>query len=103
MLHDRTYAYMYIAHFTGRMLLTMLSHLNDQLIALVTQFYHSTSLIGIAIAMAIESCCIPLPSEVIMPVSGILIANGTLLKGEPVWLSIFLVSLAGAIGCLLGS
>ncbi|BCL80488.1 alkaline phosphatase [Ktedonobacteria bacterium brp13] len=81
----------------------MLSHLNDQLIALVTQFYHSTSLVGIAIAMALESCCIPLPSEVVMPVAGILIANGTLLKGEPVWLSLFLVSLAGAIGCLLGS
>jgi membrane protein DedA with SNARE-associated domain len=53
--------------------------------------------------MAIESCCIPLPSEVVMPVAGIMIAQGTILRGVNPLLAIFLVALAGAIGCLIGS
>lgn len=50
---------------------------------------------GIVLLMGIESACIPLPSEVIMPFSGFLVSQGrfTLLQ----------VSLAGTIGCLLGS
>src|SRR5437763_13738287 len=45
--------------------------------------------------MAIESACIPLPSEVIMPFSGYLVHTG----GFYVWL----VALAGAVGCVVGS
>jgi len=51
--------------------------------------------LGIMLAMAIESACIPLPSEVIMPFSGFLVALGKL--------NFWLVTLFGAIGCLLGS
>jgi len=50
---------------------------------------------GIVLMMAIESACIPLPSEVIMPFSGYLVAGGQL--------NLNLVAIAGAIGCLLGS
>lgn len=50
---------------------------------------------GIALAMAIESCCIPLPSEIIMPFSGFLVATGQF--------NLHLVALAGAIGCVIGS
>jgi membrane protein DedA with SNARE-associated domain len=50
---------------------------------------------GIVTMMAIESACIPLPSEVIMPFSGYLVADGRL--------SLNLVAMAGAVGCLLGS
>jgi len=50
---------------------------------------------GIVLMMAIESACIPLPSEVIMPFSGYLVADGRL--------SLNLVAIAGAVGCLLGS
>jgi membrane protein DedA with SNARE-associated domain len=50
---------------------------------------------GIVLMMAIESACIPLPSEVIMPFSGYLVARGQL--------NLNLVAIAGAIGCLLGS
>src|SRR5436305_14355916 len=53
--------------------------------------------------MAIESCCIPLPSEIVMPVAGIMISRGTILKGTNPLLAIFLVALSGAIGCLIGS
>ncbi len=50
---------------------------------------------GIVLLMAIESACIPLPSEIIMPFSGFLV-----FKGE---MSLLFVALAGAIGCVLGS
>ena len=50
---------------------------------------------GIVLMMAIESACIPLPSEVIMPFSGSLVASGRF--------SLNLVAFAGAVGCLLGS
>jgi membrane protein DedA with SNARE-associated domain len=50
---------------------------------------------GIAVAMAIESACIPLPSEVIMPFAGYLVSQGRF--------SLWGVALAGAIGCTLGS
>jgi membrane protein DedA with SNARE-associated domain len=50
---------------------------------------------GIAILMAIESACIPLPSELIMPFAGYLVFEGTM---RLVW-----VATAGAIGCNLGS
>jgi membrane protein DedA with SNARE-associated domain len=50
---------------------------------------------GIVLLMAIESACIPLPSEIIMPFSGYLVYTGRF--------NIWLVSIAGAIGCVLGS
>jgi membrane protein DedA with SNARE-associated domain len=50
---------------------------------------------GIVLLMAIESACIPLPSEVIMPFSGYLVAIGRF--------NLSLVAVAGAFGCLLGS
>ncbi len=50
---------------------------------------------GVALLMAIESACIPLPSEVIMPFSGYLVSRGVL--------DLWLVSLAGAVGCVIGS
>lgn len=50
---------------------------------------------GVMLMMAIESACIPLPSEVIMPFAGFLA-----FKGE---LDLWWVSVAGAFGCVLGS
>jgi membrane protein DedA with SNARE-associated domain len=50
---------------------------------------------GIVLLMAIESACIPLPSEIIMPFAGFLVS-----KGE---MSLLGIALAGAIGCVLGS
>jgi len=50
---------------------------------------------GIVLLMGIESACIPLPSEIIMPFSGYLV-----FKGE---MTLWGVALAGAIGCVLGS
>ena len=50
---------------------------------------------GIVLLMAIESACIPLPSEIIMPFSGYLVSTGEM--------NLWLVGLAGAVGCVLGS
>ena len=50
---------------------------------------------GIILLMAIESACIPLPSEIIMPFSGYLVYTG---RFNLLW-----VATAGAIGCNLGS
>lgn len=83
----------------------MLAHLTDTLISLITNFYAMTGLFGIALAMAIESCCIPLPSEIVMPLAGIMIAKNSIwgLEGVNPWLALVLVALAGATGCLAGS
>src|SRR5256885_3533692 len=51
--------------------------------------------LGIVALMAIESACIPLPSEIIMPFSGYLVYTG---RFKLLW-----VALAGALGCNLGS
>ena len=50
---------------------------------------------GITLLMAIESACIPLPSELIMPFAGYLVSQGRF--------SLFWVATAGALGCNLGS
>ena len=50
---------------------------------------------GIVLLMAIESACIPLPSEVIMPFSGYLASIG---RFKLTW-----VAFAGALGCNVGS
>jgi membrane protein DedA with SNARE-associated domain len=50
---------------------------------------------GIVLLMAIESACIPLPSELIMPFAGFLASQGRF--------NLFWAATAGAIGCNLGS
>lgn len=81
----------------------MLTHLTDIITAFITNLYATTGLAGIVLAMAIESCCIPLPSEIVMPLAGVMIVEGKILAGVNPWLSLVLVALAGAIGCLIGS
>lgn len=51
--------------------------------------------LGIVVLMAIESACIPLPSEIIMPFAGYLVSTGQL--------DLYLAATAGAIGCNIGS
>ena len=50
---------------------------------------------GVMLLMAIESACIPLPSEIIMPFAGFLVS-----KGE---MTLMGIALAGALGCVIGS
>jgi membrane protein DedA with SNARE-associated domain len=50
---------------------------------------------GIVLLMGIESACIPLPSEIIMPFSGYLVYTGQF--------NLWAVGVAGAVGCVVGS
>src|SRR6266851_9105116 len=71
----------------------------EKIIALITAFIIATISTlgygGVLLMMAIESACIPLPSEVIMPFAGYLVSTGRF--------SLQAVAIAGAVGCLLGS
>jgi membrane protein DedA with SNARE-associated domain len=71
----------------------------EQFFALAFKFVHwvidGTGYVGIAILMAIESACIPLPSEIIMPFAGYLAGEGRF--------NLYWAATAGAIGCNLGS
>src|ERR1700687_2271185 len=51
--------------------------------------------LGIALLMGIESACVPLPSEIIMPFSGYLVYTGRF--------NLWAVGVAGAFGCVVGS
>jgi membrane protein DedA with SNARE-associated domain len=50
---------------------------------------------GVVLLMGIESACIPLPSEIIMPFAGYLVYTGQF--------SLHGAALAGAVGCIAGS
>lgn len=58
---------------------------------------------GIVLLMAFESMCLPIPSEVVLPFAGALVALGRLgITGDPMW-DTLLVALAGTLGCTIGS
>lgn len=54
---------------------------------------------GVIALMAIESACIPIPSEIIMPLAGGLLIKG---HGLPIAFNL-LAGVFGAIGCTIGS
>jgi len=68
---------------------------------IIQNWYIATGYIGIVLAMALESCLIPLPSEIVMPLAGLFVATGAATSTGK--LDLFGVALAGAIGCLIGS
>jgi membrane protein DedA with SNARE-associated domain len=65
------------------------------LVQFVTHVIDSGGYAGIVALMAIESACIPLPSEIIMPFAGYLVYKGSF--------NLLWVATAGALGCNLGS
>jgi membrane protein DedA with SNARE-associated domain len=73
----------------------MIARTLSVLSAFIISVISSSGYLGIVALMAIESACIPLPSEVIMPFSGYLVYAG---RFHLLW-----VATAGAIGCNLGS
>jgi membrane protein DedA with SNARE-associated domain len=70
---------------------TIITELSRFVIACISKFGYA----GIVFTMAVESACIPLPSEIIMPFSGYLVTTGEF--------TLWGVTLAGAVGNLLGS
>ncbi|MBI2459600.1 MAG: DedA family protein [Parcubacteria group bacterium] len=69
------------------------------IISVITNFIINTisawGYLGVGTLMAVESACVPLPSEIIMPFAGFLVAQGKF--------SLLGVTLAGALGCTVGS
>lgn len=83
----------------ARASITLMFFMAKKILAVLFVFIKSvigvTGYGGIALLMAIESACIPLPSELIMPFAGYLVFDGKM--------SLFWAATAGALGCNLGS
>jgi membrane protein DedA with SNARE-associated domain len=77
--------------------MSVLTGLEESLINLIQNWYLATGYLGIVIAMTLESCGIPLPSEIVMPLAGFFVFT------HPDTFSLVGVALAGAIGCVIGS
>src|ERR1700755_1425685 len=67
------------------------------------------SYFGVAVLMAIESACIPLPSELIMPYAGAMSDPGVATALQTMYgvdvpaFNLVIAAIAGALGCNLGS
>lgn len=73
----------------------MISSIIEKLVVFTTAVISAMGYGGIVLLMAIESACIPLPSEIIMPFAGYLVFRGEMtLQGA---------AIAGAVGCVVGS
>jgi len=73
----------------------MIAHIIEILAGWITAVISTAGYGGVMLLMAIESACIPLPSEIIMPFSGYLVYMGRF--------SLLAVATWGAIGCNVGS
>src|SRR3989454_2523325 len=73
----------------------MIARIIEILSAFIVATISTLGYSGIVLLMAIESACIPLPSEIIMPFAGYLVSTGQM--------NIWGVGFAGAVGCVLGS
>src|SRR6186997_679536 len=73
------------------MIARIIEYLSSFIVATISMLGYS----GVVLLMAIESACIPLPSEIIMPFSGYLVSRGEM--------NLWLVGIAGAVGCVVGS
>src|SRR5437868_14599522 len=74
----------------------MVENIIAKLAVFIIAAISATGHFGILLMMAIESACIPLPSEIIMPFSGYLVHTGR-------FTSLLWVATVGALGCNLGS
>ncbi|MHB1326410.1 MAG: DedA family protein [Thermoleophilia bacterium] len=81
----------------------MISSLIEFLAGIVTDIISALGYAGVFLAMAIESACIPLPSEIIMPFSGSLVFSGDLAYTGNLSVNILLLGIVGALGNLAGS
>jgi membrane protein DedA with SNARE-associated domain len=73
----------------------MLDQVISALAAWIVAVISTAGYLGVVALMAIESACIPLPSEVIMPFAGYLVSIGRF--------SLVAAATAGALGCNVGS
>ena len=82
----------------------MLHWLDAIVIPFLESLYGTVGYVGVAVAMAIESAMVPIPSELILPFAGFLVADPTAIEpltGQP-W-NLPLAVIAGTIGNTIGS
>ena len=73
----------------------MLDNVISLLASWIVEVISAGGYLGVVALMAIESACIPLPSEIIMPFAGYLVSLGRL--------GLIGAATAGALGCNIGS
>jgi membrane protein DedA with SNARE-associated domain len=73
----------------------MLDHVISILAGFIIAVISAGGYAGVVMLMAVESACIPLPSEVVMPFAGYLVSIGQF--------SLIGAATAGALGCNVGS
>ena len=73
----------------------MIAAVLDTIASVIVSVISTAGYAGVALLMAVESACVPLPSEVILPFAGYLVSAGRF--------DVFAVATAGALGCNLGS
>ena len=73
----------------------MLDQVISAIASWIVEVISAAGYLGVVLLMAIESACVPLPSEVIMPFAGYLVSIGQF--------SLVVAATAGALGCNLGS
>jgi membrane protein DedA with SNARE-associated domain len=89
-------------HLFRRVVLEFLHHLEDTYVwPFIDGVYGTFGWLGVIIMMAIESACIPLPSEVIMPLAGQELVHQA--DGSIPFVNIIIAGFAGALGCTIGS
>src|ERR1700739_2073647 len=81
----------------------MIAKIIEALSVFIIGVISTTGYLGVALLMAIESACIPLPSEVIMPFSGALIVPAIAAQYHRTPFTLFWVATVGSLGCNLGS
>jgi membrane protein DedA with SNARE-associated domain len=83
-------------------------HFLDQIvIPFLQNLYGGVGYIGVAVAMAIESAMIPMPSEIILPLAGFQVSDQSLI--EPLthgpwnfWLVVIFATIGNTVGSLIG-
>src|SRR5215208_6913934 len=75
----------------------MVAKIIEELAKFTTFVIQSLGYGGVVLMMGIESACIPLPSEIIMPFGGYLVYK------YPGRFDIWWMGIAGALGCVWGS
>jgi membrane protein DedA with SNARE-associated domain len=73
----------------------VLGSLEANLIPFFEQLYRTVGYLGVVVAMTIESACIPLPSEIILPLAGWMVSRQVF--------TLWGATLAGTLGCVIGS
>jgi len=81
----------------------MIAHLIEIVGAWIISVISAMGYKGVLFLMAIESACIPLPSEIIMPFSGALVDPTVAAQYGRTAFSLLAVATFGALGCNLGS